>query len=762
MKRVLIAVAVASLYVALAKLGFIFAFRAAQVTAFWPPTGLAMAAVFGFGRPALIGVFIGAFVANVTTDEPLLVAIAIAFGNSLEALAGAAILRRVGFDPHLARPRDVSRLLLAVAAAPIVSATIGVISLVLGGVQPLRALPSLWWIWWIGDALGALAFAPPLLAWTASHTFPRRRGAALEIALMLTALALTCGLIFSLPGRVAAIAHVVYVFFIWAALRLGPPATAGAVVLASVIAAWGTHAGRGPFAGAGPERGLVLLQFFIGVAAITALTLAAVAAQNREAQSRLEVSERRLLLAVSAGGLRVWDWNLRTGELFYPRQDFVGTFEEYRKLIHPDDLERVDASIRYAVGTRSPYHAVFRLVASDGSVYWNDARGHVVVGEDDEPERMIGISIDITRSKELEEALRLEGRRKDEFLAMLGHELRNPLAPILNAVEMLNERDTAAGIIRRQAVHLSRLVDDLLDVSRIDSGKVKLEMRSVTVADVVAGALDVWRHLIAQRRQHLTIDLPREPVWINADPARMTQVVANLVHNAVKFTPEEGTIEVSAGQEDGRAVLRVRDTGIGMTGEVLDHAFDLFVQGPPPIDRPQGGLGLGLTLVRRLVELHGGSVTASSDGAGRGSEFVIRLPVTEPVTSSAKPVVATRRSTTPRRILVVEDNDDARNVLVAMLRREGHEVRSAADGEAGLFEAQGFAPEVVLLDIGLPGIDGYEVARRLRAMPETAEALIVAVTGYGQDSDRERSRAAGFDHHLLKPVERKVLTELLA
>ena len=762
MKRVLIAVGVAVLYIACAKLGLFFAFRAEQVTAFWPPTGLAIAAVFCFGRPALLGAFIGAFVANYTTNEPLLVAMAIATGNSLEALAGATILRRIGFDAHLRRIRDVFILLVAVTAAPIVSATIGVVSLVLGGVQPAHALPSLWWIWWIGDALGGLTFAPPLLTWAVRDPLPQRRGAVLEAAAMLAALASACAIVFGLPAGIAGTTHVAYVFFIWAALRLGPAPSATAVMVASTIAAWGTHIGRGPFAGAGPERGMVLLQLFMGVATMTALTLAAVAAQNREAQSRAEVSERRLLMAIAAGGLRVWDWNLRTGELFYPRQDFAGTFDEYRKLIHPDDLERVEASIRYAVGTRAPYHAIFRMVAKDGTIYWNDARGHVVVGADDEPERMIGISIDITRSKELEEALRLEGRRKDEFLAMLGHELRNPLAPILNAVEILGERDTAAGIIRRQAVHLSKLVDDLLDVSRINSGKVKLEKRSVTLADLVSSAIDMWRHLIQQRRQHLTIDLPREPVWVSVDPGRMTQVIANLVHNAVKFTPEGGSITVGARQEDGQAVLRVRDSGVGMAPEVLEHAFELFVQGPPPLDRPQGGLGLGLTLVRRLVELHGGSVAAHSEGTGRGSEFVVRLAVAQPVAAQQRVSLVERpAAASTRRVLVVEDNDDARDVLVAMLRRDGHDVRAAADGEEGLVEAQKFTPEVVLLDIGLPGMDGYEVARRLRTMPETATATLIAVTGYGQDGDRERSRIAGIDHHLLKPVERKVLAELL-
>ncbi len=770
-RDVLIVLGVAILYIACAKLGLALAFRAAQVTSVWPPTGFAIAAVIRLRRRAIPGILLGAFIANATTAEPLAVAAAIAIGNTLEALVCATLLRRVAFDGRLTRLNDVLSLIAAVAMAAVVSATIGVSALGAGRVQPIGSLPALWWIWWFGDVLGGLTVAPPILAWSARDPMPRRRGAIAEAALMLVLLFIYCTIVFSLPPRTAAIAHVVYVFLIWGALRLGPPATTTAVVVANAVAVWGTHAGRGPFAGAGPEQGLVLLQMFMAVAAITGLTLGAVAAQNRSAQQRAEISERRLLMAMGAARIGVWDWNIVTGEVFWsegmeplhglPVGGFAGTYEAYRKLIHPDDLERVEAAIQHAVQTQSLYNAEFRLLGADGVVRWTDARGQVVLGENGKPERMVGVGIDITHQKELEEALRQEGRRKDEFLAMLGHELRNPLAPILHAVEMLEGDPRYVDIIRRQSKHLAHLVDDLLDVSRITSGKVRLEKRRVTLSEIVTSAVNTWRHLVDQRRQQLSIDIPREPIWLDVDPIRMTQVIANLLHNASKFTPEEGRIAITAEKEKGSLVLRLRDSGVGMSEEVLAHAFELFVQGPPSLDRPHGGLGLGLTLVRQLVEMHGGTVTASSPGSNQGSELTVRLPAV----LSAAPLPAARPSLRPsaprRRILVVEDNPDAREILVVMLKRDGHEVRAAADGPAALAEAARFAPDVVLLDIGLPGMDGYDVARELRAMPQTEGALLIAVTGYGHEDDRERSQAAGIDHHLIKPVDRATLAELL-
>ncbi|HVR39901.1 MAG TPA: MASE1 domain-containing protein [Thermoanaerobaculia bacterium] len=764
----LLVLGVAILYVACAKLGLALAFRAAQVTSVWPPTGFALAAVLLLGWRSVPGILLGAFFANATAGEPLWVAGGIACGNTLEALGGAMLLRRFAFDSRLARARDVIALIAAVALMPILSASIGVACLGIGGVQPVSALPALWSVWWLGDALGGLIVAPLLLVWSSGDRIPRRRGAIVEGCALLASSAAASTVAFINLGQLAATEYVVFPFLIWAALRFGPVGTATVAVIVNSIAVWGTQLGRGPFAGAGPESGLVLLQLFMAVAAATGLLLGAIATQNRNAQQHAEVSERRLLMAMSAARTGVWDWNIRTGEVLWsdaleplhglPRGGFAGTYEAFRKLIHPEDVERVEAEIRKCVETKVPYEADFRIAAADGVTRWTSARGQIVEDEHGNAVRMIGIGTDVTQQKQLEEELRLHVRRKDEFLAMLGHELRNPLAPILHAVELLGRGDAtlaerAREIIHRQSQHLNRLVDDLLDVSRITRGSVRLDRRRVTLSDVLVPAVDTWRHYIAARRQQLTIDLPSELIWLDVDRMRFTQIIANLLHNAAKFTPDEGRIDIAADVEDSMLTLRVRDSGEGMSADVLAHVFEVFVQGPPPLDRPQGGLGVGLTLVRRLVELHAGSVEAMSTGTGCGSEFIVRVPLSSaPLVVEETPRVAAPGEGS-RRILVVDDNADARDALMMLLAESGHEVRTASDGPRAIAEAARFSPEIVLLDIGLPGMDGYAVAEALRKLPQCAEALIVAVTGYGQPEDRERSRAAGLDEHLLKPIE---------
>lgn len=764
----LVALGVALLYVAFAKLGLALAFRAAEVSAVWPPTGFALAAVVLLGRRAVPGILLGAFAANAATGEPLWVAAGIATGNTLEAVIGAAILARLRFDASLARVRDVLTLIAAVALAPCVSATIGVAFLIAGGLHPVSAAPALWPVWWIGDALGGLVITPLILVWLRGDRQAHIKGLR-EPALVLGGIILAASIVFSLPPNFPA-AYVVYPFLIWAALRLGPAYTTTASLLANAISVAGTLAGHGPFAGAGPERGLVLVQCFIAVGATTALILAAIAAQSRAAHERADRSEQRLRMVMAAARVGVWEWNIATGRIVWsealeplhglPQGGFAGTYEAYRETIHPEDLERVEALIARSVETRAPYQAEFRLLGPDGVLRWTSARAIVIDDAEGRAARMVGVGVDVTHLKELEEELRVQHRRKDEFLAMLGHELRNPLAAIVHAVELLwsddpEEVEHARRVIRRQTRSMSRLVDELLDISRISRGQITLERRRVALAEAVSAGVDVWRHLVSQKRQHLTVEAPKSAMWIEGDATRLTQVFANLVHNAAKFTPEEGTIAITLSDEGGHAVVTVRDDGQGMTPEVLAHAFELFVQGPPSLDRQQGGLGIGLTLVCRLVEMHGGTVEAKSAGPGGGSEVVVRLPLaqsgepagvaTDPIPSGASPG--------RRRVLVVEDNADARDMLVILLKRAGHDVRAAGDGLAAIAAAESFLPEVVLLDVGLPGLDGYGVARKLRSLPATSGALLVALTGYGQEEDREKALAAGFDHHLLKPAE---------
>ncbi len=357
--------------------------------------------------------------------------------------------------------------------------------------------------------------------------------------------------------------------------------------------------------------------------------------------------------------------------------------------------------------------------------------------------------------------------RKDEFLAMLAHELRNPLAPIRSGLDVLDASGSDAAVVdpmRRQVEHLVRLVDDLLDVSRITQGTIYLQREVLDLRRIAGVAVDTSRPLLDSHDHALQVSLPEGPLIVEGDPVRLTQILTNLLNNAARYTEDGGHISLSAAREGGDAVVRVRDTGAGISGEMLTKIFDLFVQADRSLDRAKGGLGIGLTLVRRLVEMHDGSVQAFSSGAGLGSEFVVRLPVCEEALDPV-PVNGDAGSAAVEpvrcRILVVDDNIDAASTLGMLLRLDGHEIRLAHDGLAALEVAETFSPEVVLLDIGLPKLDGYEVAKRLREQPHGEEALLIAISGYGQEEDRRHAHQAGFDRHLTKPVDFAVLRSVL-
>jgi PAS domain S-box-containing protein len=388
--------------------------------------------------------------------------------------------------------------------------------------------------------------------------------------------------------------------------------------------------------------------------------------------------------------------------------------------------------------------------------------------------------VDITDRKRLERELHLHvqelaaaDRQKDEFLAMLAHELRNPLAPIRNALQILDMpgadehiQKRAKDMMRRQLHHLVRLVDDLLDVSRIITGRVELRKEHFELSAAVTRAVETAEPMIDARGHQLIVSVPDEPILVHADLVRLSQVISNLLTNAAKYTSKASRIWLSAQREGSDVVIRIKDEGIGIAPEMLGRVFDLFVQADASPSRAQGGLGIGLTLVRRLIELHGGSVTATSDGLERGSEFVVRFPSgTSALESSGDPQNLSARmpqaETDERRVLIVDDNADAAESIAILLEASGFAVRCVFDGISALSVATAYKPNVFVLDIGLPDITGYEVAKRLRAQPEFARTPIVAVTGYGQESDREQSRQAGIDHHMTKPVDPDVLRNVL-
>src|SRR5262245_26931976 len=511
--------------------------------------------------------------------------------------------------------------------------------------------------------------------------------------------------------------------------------------------------------------------------------------ERKRAEDKLRESEQRLEMALEAAKLGSCHLNYSTNELnssaafkanFGREPDEEFTYEDLIEMIHPDDRERVVEHKEKTIRNREEYQDEFRVIWPDGSLHWIAARGRGVYGADGKPLYCHGVMQDLTERKQMEEwirrqtgVLREADRRKDDFPATLAHELRNPLAPLRNAVQILALRGDDSAVVAqtnelmdRQIQQMVRLVDDLLEVSRIGQGKISLQKAPVDLAEVVATAVETSRPLIESHRHKLTVLLPDRPVRVEADAARLAQVLSNLLNNAAKYTEDGGRIELIAERVREEAVLRVRDNGVGIDPEALPQVFDMFMQVESSTDRSQGGLGIGLTLVRRLVEMHGGKIEARSAGLGKGSEFLVRLPaLTEPASESVRKPAEDSPTQAPgslRRVLIVDDNADSAESMALLLRLDGHEVRLAYDGQSALEEAHAFRPDVMFLDLNLPKMDGYEVARRLRREPAMRDMTLVAMTGYGQEEDRQHTQEAGFQLHLVKPVDFNKVEELLS
>ena len=454
------------------------------------------------------------------------------------------------------------------------------------------------------------------------------------------------------------------------------------------------------------------------------------------------------------------------------RDELIGApFKDYFT-----DPERAEAGIKRVLseGKVTDYELTAR--ARNGQETIVSYNATTFYDRDRKLQGMFASARDVTERSRLEKQTQNQAaelsdlhRRKDEFLAMLSHELRSPLAPITNAVQMLGmqkgteslvQRQSRA-IIERQMTQLQHLVDDLLEVSRITTGMVQLRRVPVTISDIIEGAIETVRPLIEKRRHEFSVSVPSEPIWLNADAARLEQVVVNLLTNAAKYTDEAGHIWLTVLKEDNKCVLRIRDTGVGITADLLPCIFDLFTQADRSLDRSQGGLGIGLALVQRLTELHNGTVEVLST-LKQGSEFIVRLPFVQGVISESPLVQPGAQSLRPLRVLVVDDNVDTVLSFSMLLRASGHDVQTAHDGLKAVQAAIDYRPDIVLLDIGLPGLNGYEVAKQLREHPDFKHVVLVALTGYGQDSDRQISSAAGFTHHIVKPARFDELQRILA
>ncbi len=476
---------------------------------------------------------------------------------------------------------------------------------------------------------------------------------------------------------------------------------------------------------------------------------------------------------------RVASWNLGAERLLeYKAEEILG--HEAACFFTPDEAHQgvPEQELRKAAETGRAGDDRWH-VRKNGSYFF--ASG-ITSSLRDEQGALLGfvkIMRDRTDRKRLDEELRNRAEAlaradedKDEFLAVLAHELRNPLAPVFYALRLLDEKPLddpdrwyIRRIVDRQMRRLSRLIDDLLDVSRIRTGKVELRKDRVDLGAVIDHAVEVARPLAEDRKHELTVALPPEPVWLEADPVRLEQIVTNLLSNAVKFTEDGGRIRLGVEREGQEILIRVKDTGVGIASDLLPRVFDLFTQGDRSLDRSRDGLGIGLTLSRRLAEMHGGTIEAHSEGVGKGSELIVRLPVflhhgpppgAEPARAGAETLSRALR------VLVVDDSEDTTELLGTLLEMAGHSIQVAHNGPSALEVAASFRPDAIILDIGLPGLDGYQVAQRLREDPTLKNVTLIAVTGYGQEEDLRRSREVGFDHHLVKPIDPGELQRMLA
>ncbi|MCP5360142.1 MAG: PAS domain-containing protein [Sinobacteraceae bacterium] len=498
-------------------------------------------------------------------------------------------------------------------------------------------------------------------------------------------------------------------------------------------------------------------------------------------EQRLRDSEERLRLAMEGARMGTWFSDIHAGRVvmdeahlrllgYDPQSPPPQTNAAWRECLHPDDLPRIQATLDAARRSVAPFDLELRIRrADDGSERWLALYGRFLHdGGESAAHQSIGVVCDITARKQAELALEQSHRRKDEFLATLAHELRNPLAPIRYAARLLRPEATAGVIVQvrdtieRQSTQMARLLDDLLDVSRITRNVIELRRESIDLRQVVEDSVEAARPLIDAMQHRLVLSLPGKPIWVEADRTRMSQIVSNLLQNAAKYTDPGGRIEVSVEEQCDQAALRVRDSGIGIAPEMRERVFEIFSQ----VRQPGGGgarsgLGIGLAIVRRLVELHGGRIEVDSAGLGQGAEFVVHLPLAVP--QAGRPLnVVPLFSSGRRRLLVVDDNHDAADSLAAMLRLAGHAVQVAYDGASAMALAETARPDVILLDLGMPQTSGYDVARWVRRQPWGSSLRLIALTGWGQTEDRRRTREAGFDHHLTKPVDPDQLIAVLA
>lgn len=522
-------------------------------------------------------------------------------------------------------------------------------------------------------------------------------------------------------------------------------------------------------------------QLMLVIFAVVSSVLVYFGSQYRLIGRKAAEAERRLALALTDNCIGLFETDWKTKKMFgspvlwelagLPVERGWVALEDWSRSVHSDDVSKSQALLEVNIRNGSTgFEHEFRVQLPSGEIRWLLSRVHIEREPSGEVASLRGATVNISHRKSLEAALGEADRRKDEFLATLAHELRNPLAPIRQAALIFKtphvsdaQKRWSQDVIERQVKHMALLLDDLLDISRITRGVLELRKEPIELAAVIDAAVETARPAIDAKKHSLSVTVPAEPIHLSADALRLCQAITNLLTNAAKFTDPRGDIRLSAFSEDGQAIIRVRDNGVGIETDSQPGIFRMFARGHTPYARAEGGLGIGLALTKGIAELHGGSISVASAGIGYGSEFTLRLPLEKVDISqdNAARVAGVAEPTKIRRILIVDDNRDAADSLASLLQAYGHEVMTAYDGEEGLAAYLQFKPAIAVLDIGMPKLSGHEVAQHIRQLPSDRKITLIAATGWGQESDQRKTSAAGFDHHLIKPIDIERLTRIL-
>jgi len=820
-KYYLLLLLVVAIYFAAGRLGLSQAFLHANVSPVWPPTGIAIAAVWLFGYSISPAVLIGAFLVNLATGVSIATSVGIATGNMLEAVSAVYLLRKFsGNYPPFSRLRSAGRFVLitGLISTPL-AATIGNLSLCLTGASSWSNFGTLWLTWWLGDGVGALVVTPLLLSWIDKPANRWTPGQIVEALVLLVTMLLVANIVFGgLLGPSFAnypLEHLLVPFLLWAAFSFGPPGAATSVTVLSAVAIWGTRNGFGPFATHGPNESLLLLQVFVAAVAITTLVLAAIVIERKEAAQALRstdaerqqrIHEFQALIDTAPAGIAVaqdrecsyiWgnpEFLNMLGTAHGQNLSLTGPAHDqlpFRILRRGQEISAEDLPMQRACReNRTFLDEELEIIRTDGTTIHELCRATPLRDENGRVRGCIGIFLNITERKQAEKdreqllhreqearaAAEDASRVKDEFLAVISHELRTPLNSIFGWAQLLQSGDMdaimtsrALDSIERNAKALAKLVDDLLDVSGIASGKLRLDIQPTELTSAINSAIDSVRHTVDSKEIQLEVVMDPATSHIQGDPTRLQQIMWNLLSNAVRFTPKGGRISIRLQRIGRNAHLTVTDSGEGIRPEFLPYVFDRFRQEDSSKARKHGGLGLGLAIVRHLVEIHGGLIEAYSEGENRGATFKVILPLADETPVRPGAGIQTGPDTVlptlfGLRLLVVEDNHDSLEMLRAVVESHGAQVRTATTASEGFRIFEEWPADVLISDIGLPDEDGYALLQKIKASePDKNKHLhSIALTGYAGEEEARRASDAGFQLCLTKPTEPVKLIQAIA